>query len=170
MLNNDIRRILHNCTLFTTEEISLVHVSHMSSTCLTPNTHLMRIFLSVSLDRGGDASIWVTLAKDGVNSTSKDGGIPCLDGAFFVVGWFVGVERYVVAFGAEFGNACVELRDWRRDVWEFDYNCTGLFAVLSISVKNEWDTHQMRWKEHMPDESKSRRQPKLQIQDSNVHY
>lgn len=41
MLNRYLRGILHRRTLFAGEEITLVHVCHVRSTCLTPNTHLM---------------------------------------------------------------------------------------------------------------------------------
>ena len=103
----------------------------MRATGLTPESHGMRILLCVGFDGRSDASIGISFAQDGVDGRPRNLLVATLNVAFFVRFGFGGVKGDIVALGAEFGNAILQLINGRRNVGEFDNGTVGLECQFS---------------------------------------
>ena len=78
---------------------------YVGSGGLGPDAHLVGILLRIGLDGRRNATIRVAFAQDGIDGTTKDGGIPRLNLALFVINGFMRVDGNIVTLGTELLDA-----------------------------------------------------------------
>jgi len=91
----------------------------------------MWILLRVGFDWRCYSTIAVAFANDRIDGTAEHLSIASKDHLVLLGDRIRNVQRHIVALGAQLGDACRQLRNACRDIWQLDYVGSTMLAQFT---------------------------------------
>jgi len=114
------RRSGNRARLFIGEEVTVLHVNHVSLGVWRPGSHLMRVFTGIGLHGKRCTAIWITFAQHRIDGTPLHLVVAGLDVLFLVVLRILRIVRQLVPLLLQFLDRGNQLGNRRADIGQLD--------------------------------------------------